>query len=950
MRIFISYGRGDAANVAIKLAHWLRTQGHEPWLDVENGIPIGSAYDIRIETGMAESELLIALLSPWSLRPDGFCRNEILYAQAMGIPIIPVRLADVIPPIQIISLNFIDARNDLEAVYEILPSLITEVANTRQMPLRQWEFLRARQPWWAACQPLDFHEELARHGGSFVGREWLFEEIRNWIASSNSRIMIITADAGVGKSAIAAQMTTRLNVRGVHFCTRSNIESCRPKAWLAGLVYQLAAQFTAYRNHIEGLEAPNWGDPAESLFRTLITDPLRACQTELALGEPWVFVIDGLDESLAAAGECLRDLLSDSAERIPNWIRFLVTSRPDQSVIAAFNVPSVFILNLDAKDERNRSDLIAYIAGYIEQITAKRIIPDRPEIVSNLAHVTAGNFLFAKMTLDALRSPDPKLRLTLDEIGALPSNLGGLYHKMFSRRFRDSTRYEHEMLPLLDCLVAAREPVPEGILVKAAGPDEHAARQGLRVLSQFLVRSDDTLRVFHQSLADWLIASDRSAEFAASLESGHRRLADVCWNEYQSSPGKMSRYSVTHLPTHLAEASRWQDLFELVNRSEFGLFTRWIEGGEGDTGLACLIGLINFLEKEHKQPVTSAGLATQLARIYGIRGRYDEAEEWLQHAINQTSWLLGRRVRAIALHEMGSLHLYRSRWHQAARCYRQALRLCRLGWPVYHDEAAANLVGLATIFQTRYGFRKTIDFAVQAIREAVRAGDSHHIIAGERLLGAACKVLGRYAEAESHIQSAIKLSRACGTHLETARLLLLFGYLIYDLATLTEEIPTKARDSFQTALIEAEGHHHLYCILEAKIALGWCALATGATEEAMHWLEPLNKSAVARIHGDLLSGLELGLAGIAYQQGDFSSARGLYKNVLSSCTEQDDRSSCSKAYIGLGAIEWHLGQHEQAQAAWRQSLQLASRVSEARQRLAEHSINMCQRHHLVVPR
>lgn len=950
VRIFISYGRHDALEFAKKLAGWLRQQGYEPWLDIENGIPVGSAFDMRIEMGISESDLLIALLSPHSLRPDGFCRNEILYAQALGIPIIPVRLADVVPPIQIISLNFVDAWKDREAAFKILSTLITEVVNTRQIPLRQWESLHAGQPWWTVYKPIDFHEELARHGGVFIGREWLFEEIRNWIANSNSRLMILTADAGVGKSAIAAQMTARLNVRGVHFCMRSNIESCRPKAWLSGLVYQLAAQFTAYRSRIEGRVAPNWGDPAESLFRTLITDPLKACQTELAVGEPWVFVIDGLDESLAAAGEGLKDLLSDSAERIPNWIRLFVTSRPDQSVIAAFNIPGVFIRNLDAEDKWNRSDLVAYIARYIKQITSEKIIPDHPETVSRLAEVTAGNFLFAKMTLDALSSPDPKLHLNLDEIGALPANLGGLYHAMFAKRFRDSIRYEREVLPLLDCLAAARGPVPEGILVNAAGPDERAVRQGLRVLSQFLRRTDDTLRFFHQSLADWLIATDRSAEFAASLESGHRRLAEACWNEYRSSLAGMSQYSVKHLPTHLAEAGRWQDLLELVNRPEFGLFTRWTEGGEGDTGLACLTGLINFLEQQHQQPATPAGLATQLARIYSIRGRYDEAEYWLQHALSRTSWLRGRRVHGIALHEMGTLDLYRSRWRRAARRYRQALRLCLLGWPIYHDEAAANLVGLATICQTHYRFRKAIRLAARAIREATRAGDSRHIIAGERLIGAACKILGRYAEAESHIQSAIGLSRACGAHLEIARLLVLRGYLFYDLATLAEEVPAKARDSFQAALTEAEGHHHLYCILEAKIALGRCALAMGAMEEAIHWLEPLKKSALARKHADLLSELELGLAGVAYQQSDFSAARGLYRTVLGSCAEQDDRSSCSKAYIGLGAIEWHSGRHEQAQAVWRQGLQLASRVSEARLRLAEHSINLCQRDRHVVPR
>jgi len=108
MRVFISYGRGDSAKLASKLAAWLRSRGHEPWLDVDEAIPIGPPFDIRIEVGISRSDLLIALLSPWSLRPDGFCRNELLYAQAMKISIIPARIAVVIPPIHVISLNFLD--------------------------------------------------------------------------------------------------------------------------------------------------------------------------------------------------------------------------------------------------------------------------------------------------------------------------------------------------------------------------------------------------------------------------------------------------------------------------------------------------------------------------------------------------------------------------------------------------------------------------------------------------------------------------------------------------------------------------------------------------------------------------------------------------------------------------------------------------------------------------
>ena len=251
MRIFISYGRGDALDFARKLAASLREQGFTPWLDVDEGIPIGSPFDIRIETGIESSDLLIALLSPWSLRPEGFCRNELLFAQAKKRPIIPVRIADVIPPIQIISLNYLDAWAEPDAVFGELLGVIRQVAQSRRMTLRQWPAAGAGRPWWADAGYLSFQEELARHGGSFTGREWLFRQVQDWITLPESRCLLLTGDAGIGKSAIAAQMTTRLNVRGVHFCSRSQAESCRFRSWLSALINQLASQFPYhYRRHV----------------------------------------------------------------------------------------------------------------------------------------------------------------------------------------------------------------------------------------------------------------------------------------------------------------------------------------------------------------------------------------------------------------------------------------------------------------------------------------------------------------------------------------------------------------------------------------------------------------------------------------------------------------------------------------------------------------------------
>lgn len=49
VRVFLSYGRLDALRIAQELAEFLRSKGLEPWLDVENGIPIGVPFNTGYE-------------------------------------------------------------------------------------------------------------------------------------------------------------------------------------------------------------------------------------------------------------------------------------------------------------------------------------------------------------------------------------------------------------------------------------------------------------------------------------------------------------------------------------------------------------------------------------------------------------------------------------------------------------------------------------------------------------------------------------------------------------------------------------------------------------------------------------------------------------------------------------------------------------------------------------
>lgn len=947
MKIFISYGRKDALETAKDIAKHLWQMGHEPWLDIENGIPLGAPFDIRIEVSISESQLLLALLTDSSIRPDGFCRNEILYAQAKDVPIFPIRLHKIIPPIQIISLNYMDISDDKIIPYDKLATILDTIAKSGQV---NYEPPKSQKSWWEGLKGINYSEELARHGDSFTGRQWVMRKISEWSTNPKSKLLLITANVGAGKSALSAQMTNFLNVRGIHFCSRSNIDSCYPKSWLSELIYQLAMQFLSYRMVLEGLTAPNWGERPESLFRNLIIEPLRQCESQLNITEPWIFVIDSLDESLAEANSDLIDLLTESAEVMPAWFRIVATSRPDQSIIAKFEINKSYHYHINLDSEENSKDIQDYIGKFLSRhsdVEEANTIKNKISVIKN---ISAGNFLIAKLVLSALTDSRYHGTINLENFIAMPAHISGLYDILFRNRFKDQHNYDHEILPLINCLVASQEPLSQELLLKASQLPEHVAKKGLLALSQFLSRSKASYQLFHQSVVGWLIDSDKSTRYAASVKTGHCLLAEACWAEYQTDPDKISPYTHSYLPTHLVNNESWDSLLILIEEGKLHLFSRWIEGGEGEVGLNCLLGTIKFLDKHKREQITAAGLATQTARILSKHGRYDEAELWLKYTLEKTSYFKGRRLRAIALHEIGSLRLYKQEYRQSCRYYRKALSLCIWGKPQYFDEAAANLLGLATIYHTQYNFMRAIRYAKTALKKAKRSGDLNHYIAGERLLGTVYKSLGQYEESREHLAAGLALAELGDAGTEKIRLLSLQGWLEYELATSQKKVPQGSKAFFEQALTAAKKFHDYFSYIDAKLSLIWCDLAEGITDDIEEKLIVIQQDLPRDRHFELIINTELAFAAYKHKKGDLQLAEERYRNAILLSDAHGFRFLYAKAHVGIGAIHWHSDRKVAAEKMWKIANEASNAIYKARPSRIEISIELCKNDVKAVPR
>jgi MoxR-like ATPase len=187
--------------------------------------------------------------------------------------------------------------------------------------------------------PLAFDEEIGRHIARFSGREWASRAVKNWLAdpAPPSRIFWIVGPPGIGKTAIAVQIaTTRPEIVAWHFCHFGHIRKSDPASCVTSIAYQLAAQLPDYFQRLlrvrvgELLERTS---DARTLFDELIVQPLFNLPDP---GRVMAVLIDALDEATRDGKNDLASFIANDFERVPAWLRVIVTSRLTPELVTAF--------------------------------------------------------------------------------------------------------------------------------------------------------------------------------------------------------------------------------------------------------------------------------------------------------------------------------------------------------------------------------------------------------------------------------------------------------------------------------------------------------------------------------------------------------------------------------------------------------------------------------------
>ena len=376
--------------------------------------------------------------------------------------------------------------------------------------------LRSRYP--ALNDFLDWPSRDQVRRQQLVGREWVFEQLADF-SSRRCGYLHIVADAGLGKTALAAAIAARYQAPAFFFSASDG--RTRPQRCLDHLSVELIE-----RHRLPHDRLPEHSGEDSGFLLQLLSEIDNA---EHAL---WL-IVDALDEAdpVGSVGNP-----AALPRQLPPGVFVVMTHRPGDYRLNVGPRIAQDELRIVADDARHARDIKSYLQQRAAQADTTNALARVTPPVSPaqfgelLATASEGNFMYIDYFLADLvdqRTP------TLD-LAKLPHGLLGYYREMWrvihADADRDSERWEHLHLPVLERLAAAGEPVSAAWFSDQLAMPERAIRRVLRRWRRFLQQtSDGRWRILHQSFLDYLATTDE-----LDLETANQAIADYYLTTQQS--------------------------------------------------------------------------------------------------------------------------------------------------------------------------------------------------------------------------------------------------------------------------------------------------------------------------------------------------------------------------------------------------------------------------------
>ncbi|XP_028416329.1 uncharacterized protein LOC114540246 [Dendronephthya gigantea] len=361
-------------------------------------------------------------------------------------------------------------------------------------------------------------------------RKWLFDKLSSWFVSKETKVMILTAGPGAGKSVLSGKISELYRERGQlaahHFCDFRNSDYSNPHRILQSLASQMCDNVVGFRDKLtEILRREHSRDLLSDAFRVLLNDPLHS----LRRNDPMLIIVDALDESKTDMKSEFLELISEKFCELPDWIKIFISCRPELQVRKVLQ--HLQPLEIRPDDEDHNQDIALFIRRNLPNLDydSLRLVIRKCE----------GSFLYAYHLVHELRKKG--LGIEPDLSYCIPNGIAGYYEKQFKRlksrlqRLKQDT-FSSILKSFISVIAAAFLPLPLKILFTCMSLPwkEFEIRTAIiDIMSEILPVYDGCLTLYHKSLWDWMTLNGYEEHaFVADVKDGNRRLWHACEKEF----------------------------------------------------------------------------------------------------------------------------------------------------------------------------------------------------------------------------------------------------------------------------------------------------------------------------------------------------------------------------------------------------------------------------------
>lgn len=424
---------------------------------------------------------------------------------------------------------------------------------------------------------------------NFVGREFVFGKIKQFLASSEFRVLVIQGQPGRGKSAIVQKFVSEIIPRGITpfvFCFNDQSSQGEPKRWV---------------RHLFASVIQNWqlSQPDRSIDQADLEELVQQLRNRIVEvtakhgDDRFLFVIDAVDE----AGPAEKAVVSFLTTDFPKTVQVIVTARPDHVSLPSSSTngrSTIQVLDLDDPDlwNNHQADGRSFVLATMPHL--------EPPTIEKVVQLGNGNFLVLREICHALQAaPADRVAHQLHELSELSASDGDFYTVLLERSWKRLERLDANLLDTIEnvamLLANACAPLSERIirgtlslrradwvkvqqhfgeyLKRSPQPSQFDSKPNnadADVVTEDAAESVSAFRLFHQSFEGFV-----RKHLKNDLAESNSQLADYCLEQLKKrKPSYEYAYALRFGPRHLIRAAkhdpnRWIDVEELLTDITF---------------------------------------------------------------------------------------------------------------------------------------------------------------------------------------------------------------------------------------------------------------------------------------------------------------------------------------------------------------------------------------------